>query len=81
MTCYESLMSQIKKSVSILANSDEFNWQLWHVNTLLDWKPLVLSTVLVVFGKTKPALEFKLIWEYLIKASLFIHLYLQKVFQ
>ena len=25
MTCYESLLSQIKKSVSILANSDEFN--------------------------------------------------------
>ena len=28
MTCYESLMSQIKKSVSILTNSDEFNRQL-----------------------------------------------------
>ena len=28
MTCYESLMIQIKKSVSILTNSDEFNRQL-----------------------------------------------------
>ena len=81
MTYYESLMSQRKKSVSILATSDEFSKQLWHGNTLLDWKPLVLFTVLVVFWKTKPALEFKLIWKYLIKASLFIHLYLQKVFK
>ena len=45
INCYEKLMSQIKKANLILANSEEFSGQLWHVNTLLDRKALIFFKV------------------------------------